>query len=103
MEIALCDLTVGQGGTVVSVNAKGDILRRLLDIGIVDGTEIKCVLKSPLGDPTAFLIRGAVIALRKEDSINIMVKSEFPSLVVRDNGPYCTIGRNKRYRNWFYG
>jgi len=76
MEFALCDLKVGQSSRVVSVNARGDILRRLLDIGIVNGTKIKCVLKSPLGDPTAFLIRGAVIALRKEDSSNIMVKSE---------------------------
>ena len=86
MEYALCDLKVGQSGTVVSVNAKGDILRRLLDIGIVSGTRISCVLKSPLGDPKAFLIRGAFIALRKEDSINITV--------VTKNGPYCTVSRN---------
>lgn len=99
MEIALCDLKVGQSSTVVSVNAKGDILRRFLDIGIVNGTKIKCVFKSPLGDPTAFLIRGAVIALRKEDSINIIVKSELPSLVVSDNGTNVTIGRGKCHRN----
>lgn len=88
MESALCDLKVGQSGTVVSINAKGDILRRLLDIGIVSGTRVKCVLKSPLNDPTAFLIRGAVIAFRKEDSANIMV--------VTENGSYCTVGRSKR-------
>ena len=88
MESALCDLKVGQGGTVISVNAKGDILRRLLDIGIVSGTRVSCVLKSPLGDPSAFLIRGAVIALRKEDSANITV--------VKENGSYCTVGRHKR-------
>lgn len=90
MESVLCDLKVGQSGTVVSVNAKGDILRRLLDIGIVSGTKVKCVLKSSLGDPTAFLIRGAVIALRKEDSANITV--------VMENGSECTVGWRKRCR-----
>lgn len=87
MKSALSNLKVGQSGTVVSLNAKGDILRRLLDIGIVEGTRLKCVLKSPLGDPSAFLIRGAVIALRKEDSANVMV--------VKESGSDCTIGRQK--------
>ena len=40
MEIALCDLKVGQSGTIVSVDANDDILRRLLDIGIVSGTRL---------------------------------------------------------------
>lgn len=75
MELVLSRLKVGQSGTVVSVNAKGSILRRLLDIGIVAGTKVRCVLKSPLGDPIAYLIRGAVIALRVEDAVKIIVKT----------------------------
>ena len=85
MECALCDLKIGQSAMVTSVNSKGDILRRLLDIGIISGTKVKCVFKSPLGDPTAFLIRDAVIALRKEDSANITV--------VKEIGTYYTVGR----------
>lgn len=46
----------------------GAIRRRLLDLGIVSGTKITAILKSPSGDPTAFEIRGSVIALRKEDA-----------------------------------
>ena len=99
MQAALCDLKVGQGGTVVSVNANTDILRRLLDIGIVSGTRVHCVLKSPLGDPSAFLIRGAVVALRNEDSVNIMVDADFPLAVVKENGSYGAVGRHKSRRS----
>ena len=99
METALCRLKVGQSGTVVSVNARGGELRRLLDIGIVSGTKISCVLKSPLGDPSAFLIRGAVIALRNEDSSKITVRLDFPLTVVNKNGVDRTIGRHKGCRN----
>ena len=49
------------------------IRRRLQDIGLIEGTRVKYLLKSPLGDPTAYLIRGAVIALRKEDAGFIII------------------------------
>lgn len=98
MEFSLCDLKVGESGTVVSVKSKGDILRRLLDIGVISGTRVKCVLKSPLGDPTAYLIRGAVMALRKEDCLDVMVKVNEPLLVVNKDGTYGSVGRLKRRR-----
>lgn len=98
METSLCNLSVGESGTVISVKAKGDILRRLLDIGVISGTKIKCFFKSPLGDPTAYLIRGAVIALRKEDCEDVTVKVDAPMLVVNKNGTYGSVGRFKRRR-----
>ena len=50
--------------------------RRLQDIGLIEGTVVECLGKSPLGDPTAFLIRGAVIALRREDAGRVLVRLE---------------------------
>ena len=47
--------------------------RRLRDLGLIEGTKVKCVLKSPLGDPAAYKIRGAVIAIRREDAADIKV------------------------------
>ena len=44
-----------------------------MDIGLTENTAVECVGRSPAGDPTAFLIRGAVIALREEDCKNILV------------------------------
>ncbi len=54
--------------------AEGNMRRRLQDIGLIEGTSIECLNSSPAGDPTAYLIRGAVIALRSEDSSTIVVE-----------------------------
>ena len=64
----LSELKIGEKGKVVSVNAQEDLLCRFIDIGIIDGTVIKCVAVSPQGDPKAYLIRGATIALRNRDA-----------------------------------
>lgn len=71
--VSLDTLNVGQYATVISLNNKGSIRRRLLDIGLTENAKIKCVGKSPWGDPCAYLIRGAVIAIRKDDSAKIIV------------------------------
>ena len=42
--------------------------------GLTSAARQMGVLKSPAGDPIAYLIRGAVIALRSEDSANVMMK-----------------------------
>lgn len=61
-------LEVGKCATVIRVGSKEEIKRRLMDLGIASGTEIECLNRSPLGDPTAFCIKGTVIALRSDDS-----------------------------------
>lgn len=43
-------------------------------MGIIEGTKIKPVLRSPLGDPTAYEVRGTVIALRKEEAGKIYIR-----------------------------
>ncbi len=72
--IPLCQLPVGKKGMVKKLNTKGSQRRRLLDLGLVSNTAIEALQKSPSGDPTAYQIRGAVIALRKEDAFNILVE-----------------------------
>ncbi|NBK96502.1 MAG: ferrous iron transport protein A [Clostridia bacterium] len=61
------EMKIGQSGYVKKIMLHGSIRRRLQDIGLIQGTKIKCVLKSPAQDPVAFVIRGAIIALRAED------------------------------------
>lgn len=48
--------------------------RRLGDLGFVQGTGIACLYRSPAGDPTAYGIRGTVIALRKQDAARVRVR-----------------------------
>ena len=69
----LFDLKVGESGTVKKLLSVGSMRRRLLDIGLINGTTVNCVGESPAGDPKAFLIRGAVIAIRSEDCKNILI------------------------------
>ncbi|MBQ2896760.1 MAG: ferrous iron transport protein A [Clostridia bacterium] len=67
-------LNIGDCAKVLHLENSGSIRRRLQDIGVVEGTKIRCVLKAPGGDPTAFLIKGAVIAIREDDSKKIFVR-----------------------------
>lgn len=69
--ITLNKLKIDEEGTVKE-NLKDN--RRLKDLGMVKGTRIKCVLKSPLGDPAAYKVRGAVVAIRDEDASGILVE-----------------------------
>ena len=58
---------------VSKINIPTHIKRRILDLGIIEGTKIKPVFRSPLGDPTAYEVRGTLISLRKEDSKDIEI------------------------------
>ena len=83
MNIPLSSLPVGKSATVTSLSAKGAERRRFLDLGIVRGSEIAALMKSPFGDPTAYSIRGAVIALRHDDArkINMDFQEEIFCLI----------------------
>ena len=54
---------------------RGFSRRRLLDLGITPGTRIEVSLDNPFGDPRAFRLRGTVIALRKDQADQILVRS----------------------------
>lgn len=54
----------------------GPMRRRLLDIGLVEDTAVECLGRSPGGDPAAYLIRGAVIAIRREDSAGVVLRGD---------------------------
>lgn len=66
---------IGLDNTVKVTNliVDGKLRRRFLDLGIINGTEIRPLYTSPLGDPRAYLIRGTVIAIREEDARFIQV------------------------------
>ena len=67
-------LKPGEYGIVKDIDQNSKIRRRLLDLGLIPGTEVLCGINSPFGDPTAYFVRGALIALRCSDSQNIILK-----------------------------
>jgi DtxR family Mn-dependent transcriptional regulator len=66
----LSSLRPGERGQVVGLSprCRGAERRRMLDLGILPGTMIDAVMTSPSGDPTAYRIRDAMIALRREQA-----------------------------------
>lgn len=69
----LSALREGQTAQVSSLLSGGSMRRRLQDIGFIEGTQVECVQKSPAGDPVAYRVRSALIALRSEDSAKVLV------------------------------
>ena len=68
------ELEIGETGIVDNIIGEENIKRRLLDLGLIEGTNIKPVLISPSGDPRAFEFRGSLIAIRREDVEKIKLK-----------------------------
>ena len=67
-------LKAGRSATITGINNIDTERRRLMDLGILPGTRIENVMNSPLGDPVAYRVRSAVVALRKEQTILIEVE-----------------------------
>ncbi len=78
---SLADLEVGDSARVVRIDlaCHGAQRRRLLDLGVVPGTEITAKLRSAGGDPMAYAIRGALIGLRRQQAEWIHVEPETKS------------------------
>jgi ferrous iron transport protein A len=70
-KLSLADLAPGDRGRISAVDNLGSDRRRLLDLGFLPGAEVEAVMASPAGDLTAYLIRGATIALRREQARQI--------------------------------
>lgn len=72
--VSLSDLRPGERGVVRALHSTGAMRRRLLDIGLIENTGVECLGRSPGGDPAAFLIRGAVIAIRDQDGRDVLLR-----------------------------
>ncbi len=66
-------MKVGDKGEILSVQAKGEIRRRILDMGLISGVKFKVVRVAPLGDPIEIRLRGFHLSLRKEEAATISV------------------------------
>ncbi|MBZ2174238.1 ferrous iron transport protein A [Schnuerera sp. xch1] len=73
--ISLDRLPTGSFGIVKKLSTQGTTRRRMLDLGMIYDTKVESLRKSPAGDPIAYQVRGAVIALRSEEASKIFVES----------------------------
>ncbi len=72
--VNLDTLRVGQRGIVIGVGGKGQVRQRMLDMGLVPGSEIEVIRVAPLGDPVEFSIKGYHLSLRKSEAKEIIVE-----------------------------
>ena len=72
--VALSHLVPPQKGKVLALQCHGVLKRRFLDLGLLPGTIIEAVMCSALGEPLAYKIRETMIALRKEQADQILIK-----------------------------
>ncbi|MDI7260067.1 MAG: DtxR family transcriptional regulator [Thermodesulfobacteriota bacterium] len=72
-DLTLKDLKPGERGKVIKIKGKGELKKRLLDMGIVPGAEIKLEKVAPLGDPIDILIKGYHLSLRKDEAKDILI------------------------------
>ena len=68
----LKDAKVGQTVTVTKLCGEGAVKRRIMDMGIIKGTEVYIRKVAPLGDPIEVTVRGYELSLRKADAENIL-------------------------------
>lgn len=76
MKTTLNCLREGEAAQIVSLQMEGTLRRRLLDFGMIEGTKIRCLRKSPAGSPVIYAVRGTRLALRTHDSAQIAVETE---------------------------
>lgn len=69
----LADIKINDVSTVKDLNFPQNKKRRLIDLGIIPGTKIQPIFKSPSGNLTAYSFKKSVIAIRYEDAENIIM------------------------------
>ena len=75
MTLVAAELEVGQAGRVVRVVGSDEISRRILEMGVTPGVEIRRLGTAPLGDPLEFELRGYRLSLRKNEAQHIEIDS----------------------------
>lgn len=69
----LDQLGAGERAVIASVDCPPAIARRLMELGVLPGTEVEVIRRAPLGDPLEIVLRGVHLSLRKSEARHIDV------------------------------
>ncbi|MBA5851845.1 ferrous iron transport protein A [Clostridium sp. cel8] len=72
--MSICDLKPGQRALIKNITGDDKLVKRLLALGCIEGTEITLKNFAPLGDPVIINLRGFNLALRKNDAKKISIE-----------------------------
>lgn len=72
----LSEIKIGEKATIYNINTEQNFKSRLLELGFVNGSQIKFAHKSPTNENIAYEIKGTIIGLRDIDAKNILIEQE---------------------------
>jgi len=70
----LHEMERGERGMVIEISPGGSLRQRLMDMGMVRGSEVEMVRRAPLGDPLEFLLRGYRLTLRRGEAARVLLE-----------------------------
>ncbi|MBM3906592.1 MAG: ferrous iron transport protein A [Gemmatimonadetes bacterium] len=73
--LALDELTAGERAVIVSLDCPPAVTRRLMELGLIPGTEVELIRRAPLGDPIEIAVRGVHLSLRRSEARHIDVRA----------------------------
>jgi ferrous iron transport protein A len=73
MTRSAADLAVGEKARVVRISDDDEISRRLLEMGVTPGVELRRLGAAPLGDPLEFELRGYRLSLRRAEAEHVQI------------------------------
>jgi len=76
IEQSLRQLSVNKKAKIVTISAKGEMGRRIRDMGLIPGAEIQIIGKAPLQDPVSVKLKGFTLALRNNEADYITVTTD---------------------------
>ncbi len=68
------DLKIGQQGIIATVGGEGALPLRILDMGLIPGTQVRLQKVAPMGDPIQIQVRGYELTIRREDARRITLR-----------------------------
>jgi ferrous iron transport protein A len=74
MSLPLSELAVGQSGVVLGFEYEDNMTDRLMQLGIIEGVEIKVIRVAPSGDPIELNIAGYGLSMRKADAEIVLIQ-----------------------------
>ena len=74
MSLPLSQLAVGQSGVVLGFEYENNMTDRLMQLGIIEGVEIKVIRVAPSGDPIELNIAGYGLSMRKADAEIVLIQ-----------------------------
>ena len=84
--MVLSDLATGEKAVIVRVNGHGSFRKRLIEMGFINGKEVRVILNAPLRDPIEYEIIGYKVSLRREEArlIDVVTEQEAREALVSD-------------------